>query len=410
MRAILAMTPHEAAMTLEWVTGEFMLRWLERVPCVTIERFGAAWGACAPARPELDFHNTVHRLLPDDLEQVPRIAELYAAAGVRPWLELMPAPGFERLAAALREAGARQVDFLGVFERELPKTPSSYAPAIDILQPPPDIEEFSTVLLTGHGLSKDQLTSAMPLNTPMAAVEGATLYLATVDGRPAAAGALFVHNGIGHLANASTMPGYRGLGCQIALIERRLQDRVHESGLALRRVGLRRGRPDLRSSPAGGARWCPTGRGGKPLANSRPSHPPAGGFGSRGRGGAMPGGIPCSDMAASEPAASILVVDGDPGVVTGLTRELKHRYGRDYLFLGTLTAQSGLGILERLDAVSRPVALVIAGLRLPDMPGPEFLSRVRTLHPLAKRTILVSFLEFGSSEVLHRAVTLGQAD
>ncbi|HKA49861.1 MAG TPA: FAD-dependent oxidoreductase [Candidatus Dormibacteraeota bacterium] len=115
-------------------------------------------------------------------------------------------------------------------------------------------------------------------------------------------------------------------------------------------------------------------------------------------------------MAASEPAASILVVDGDPGVVTGLTRELKHRYGRDYLFLGTLTAQSGLGILERLDAVSRPVALVIAGLRLPDMPGPEFLSRVRTLHPLAKRTILVSFLEFGSSEVLHRAVTLGQAD
>src|SRR5262249_25516676 len=122
-----------------------------RVAWGAIDRSGAVWGACAPARPELDFHNTVHRLLPDDLEQVPRIAELYAAAGVRPWLELMPAPGFERLAAALREAGARQVDFLGVFERELPKTPSSYAPAIDILQPPPDIEEFSTVLLTGHG-------------------------------------------------------------------------------------------------------------------------------------------------------------------------------------------------------------------------------------------------------------------
>lgn len=31
-------------------------------------------------------------------------------------------------------------------------------------------------------------------------------------------------DGIGHLANASTMPGYRGLGCQTALIERRLQD------------------------------------------------------------------------------------------------------------------------------------------------------------------------------------------
>jgi hypothetical protein len=58
----------------------------------------------------------------------------------------------------------------------------------------------------------------------MAAVEGATRYFATVDGRPAAAGALFVHDGIGHLANASTMPGYRGLGCQTALIERRTDD------------------------------------------------------------------------------------------------------------------------------------------------------------------------------------------
>jgi len=218
------MTPHEAALTLEWVTGEFMLRWLERVPGVTIESFGSAWGACAPDRPGLDFHNTVHRLLPDDVEQVPRIAERYAAAGVRPWLELMPAPGFERLAAGLQKAGAHQVDFLGVFERDLPEMPSKRASAIEILQPPPDTEEFSTVLLTGHGLSNDQLTKAVPLNTPMAAVEGAILYLATVDGRPAAAAALFIHNGIGHLANASTMPAYRGRGCQTALIERRLHD------------------------------------------------------------------------------------------------------------------------------------------------------------------------------------------
>jgi ribosomal protein S18 acetylase RimI-like enzyme len=218
------MTPHEAAMTLEWVTGEFMLRWLERVPGVTIERFGSAWGACAPDRPELDFHNTVHRLLPDDVEQVPRIVERYAAAGVRPWLELMPAPGFERLAAALREAGAHQVDFLGVFERELPAPPLPAASGIRILKPPPDPEEFSRVLLTGHGLSEDQLSEAVPLNVPMRAVEGASLYLATVDGRPAAAAALFVQHGIGHLANASTMPGYRGRGCQTALIDRRLRD------------------------------------------------------------------------------------------------------------------------------------------------------------------------------------------
>jgi hypothetical protein len=55
------------------------------------------------------------------------------------------------LAAALREAGAHQVDFLGVFERDLPATSWPHAPGIEILQPPQDMEEFSMVMLTGHG-------------------------------------------------------------------------------------------------------------------------------------------------------------------------------------------------------------------------------------------------------------------
>lgn len=115
-------------------------------------------------------------------------------------------------------------------------------------------------------------------------------------------------------------------------------------------------------------------------------------------------------MAEPERSASILVVDADPGMATGLTQELQRGFGHEYQFLATLRAQSALGMLERLGAVSRPVALVIAGLSLPDMPGPEFLSRARTLHPLAKRTILASFLDLASSEALHRAVALGQAD
>ncbi len=115
-------------------------------------------------------------------------------------------------------------------------------------------------------------------------------------------------------------------------------------------------------------------------------------------------------MAEPERSATILVVDADPGVVTGLTRELQCGFGREYQVLAMLRAQSGLGTLERLGAASRPVALVIAGLSLPDMPGPEFLSRARTLHPLAKRTMLVSFLDLVSSETLQGAVRLGQAD
>lgn len=106
----------------------------------------------------------------------------------------------------------------------------------------------------------------------------------------------------------------------------------------------------------------------------------------------------------------ILVVDSDPGVVTGLTQELDHCFGRDYQFLQALSAQSGLGILEQLGAAGKPVALVIAGLQLPDMPGPEFLSRVCGPHPQAKRALLVHLQEFWSSRALHRAMALGRAD
>jgi len=112
----------------------------------------------------------------------------------------------------------------------------------------------------------------------------------------------------------------------------------------------------------------------------------------------------------SEPAASLVVIDGDAGVVAGLTSELEHRYGRDYHVLGRLSARSGLAMLRRLDATGRPVALVVSGLDLPDMPGPEFLGLVRSLHPQTKRVLLVQVLDVVSGEALHRAMTLGQAD
>jgi len=59
-------------------------------------------------------------------------------------------------------------------------------------------------------------------------------------------------------------------------------------------------------------------------------------------------------MVESEPAAGLVVIDGDPGVVAGLTSELEHRYARDYHVVGRLSARSGLAIMRRLDATGRP--------------------------------------------------------
>ncbi len=53
---------------------------------------------------------------------------------------------------------------------------------------------------------------------------GWSLYVARVDGRPAAAAILFVQNGVGYLADSATDPAFRGRGLHAALLRRRMLD------------------------------------------------------------------------------------------------------------------------------------------------------------------------------------------
>lgn len=53
---------------------------------------------------------------------------------------------------------------------------------------------------------------------------GLCRYLATVNGQPAAAAALFPHSGCSVLVGAATLPAFRRRGAQSALISRRLSD------------------------------------------------------------------------------------------------------------------------------------------------------------------------------------------
>ena len=51
---------------------------------------------------------------------------------------------------------------------------------------------------------------------------GWSLYLARVDGRPAAAATLFMHEKTGYCADAATDPGFRGRGLHRALLAQRI--------------------------------------------------------------------------------------------------------------------------------------------------------------------------------------------
>jgi hypothetical protein len=220
------MTPHEAAVELDWLSTEYLLRWLRQLPEVTIAEFGGAWAAITPGAPDADFLNKVYRLRPEDAGLVPAIVERYRAAGLRPWFELAPHPEFARLADTLHAAGARQLDFDVVLERELPAAlpPVPLPPGVAVAEVEPGDEDFVRVLPAGHDVPPEHLAAAIERTRSQARVEGARTYLATVDGVPAAAAVLLLAGGVAYLANASTMQQFRRRGCQGALIQRRLAD------------------------------------------------------------------------------------------------------------------------------------------------------------------------------------------
>jgi len=56
---------------------------------------------------------------------------------------------------------------------------------------------------------------------------GWSLFVACVDGKPAAEGILYVKDGVGYLADASCDPNYRRRGLQAALLARRITDARH---------------------------------------------------------------------------------------------------------------------------------------------------------------------------------------
>jgi len=217
--------PHAAARELEWVSSEYLLRWLGRAQDSEITDFGAARAIRTPDHPDVDFLNTVHRLLPEDAGQVPRIAAHYAEAGIRPWLELMPAPDFGDLADALAAAGGRQVGFEAMSERDLPAPPpGARPPGVTVEEVAADLEDFVRVLPAGHDVPAEHMEGAIRRTRECAGIAGARLYLARVHEVPAAAAVLFLAPPIAYLASASTLELHRRRGCQTALIQRRLAD------------------------------------------------------------------------------------------------------------------------------------------------------------------------------------------
>ena len=111
--------------------------------------------------------------------------------------------------------------------------------------------------------------------------------------------------------------------------------------------------------------------------------------------------------------ALILAVEASATLLAALERELRERYGRDYVVACTPSADEALAVLEERAARGEDVALALAGNDVGDMAGAELLARVGSLHPQARRALLVSWGGLGDPATgaeLRDAIARGDID
>lgn len=88
---------------------------------------------------------------------------------------------------------------------------------------------------------------------------------------------------------------------------------------------------------------------------------------------------------------TLLVIDGDPPVLDGVEAQLRWRYGHDYRVLAAAGAEQAVELLRSLCANADEVALVLVAKSLADETGGVLLDRARSLHPHAKRGLVVAW-------------------
>ncbi len=156
------------------------------------------------------------------------LAAWYRAHDIRPSFELVPGMYDASLGRELVRLGFCQ----SAFHASLIGTPTIVAAAddapgestIERVASAESLEDYLAAYVAGWGIAPAQQDQFKANVRPWLAQPGWSLYLACLDGEPAAAATLYLHQGVGYLADATTVPAFRGRGLQTALLRARIRD------------------------------------------------------------------------------------------------------------------------------------------------------------------------------------------
>lgn len=188
-------------------------------------------------------------------EEMERLEAFFRERGAEVMHEVSPLAD-PRLLEVLGARGYRPIEFSSVLFRPVAGPALGRAPDARIRVRRTEEGEaalWGDVSAGGWGETPELSEFMRQLGATIASSRGYHTFLAELDGRPVAAGAVFIGEGVALLAGASTLPEARGRGAQLALLDARLRFAA-EHGCTLAMMGASPGSASQRNAERQGFR------------------------------------------------------------------------------------------------------------------------------------------------------------
>jgi len=194
---------------------------------IAIQRFGGATAFRIEAWPEFWYGNRALGLNPNSRDHLDEIVQFFASRQLDFRIELIPGDLDSELARRLHGYGFSQMGFSTAMYG-LPKKTQASPITQDITVravQPGEIEKFIDLYQTAFGEPELNPTEKQVVRTWLEHESAnLNLYMAFIKGQPAAVSVLYTKNGICLLADAATLPEFRGRGCHAAMIQQRITE------------------------------------------------------------------------------------------------------------------------------------------------------------------------------------------
>jgi len=201
---------------------------------VELQRFGNALCLYSKTMPWPSF-NTVKGLTSEDTEHIDEIIQFYRAMDRKLNFEIVPGLVDQSLLELLSERGFYQSGFhtsLYIDPQDCTFVPNESIRIEELQEDQFDL--YAMIHCRGTGLPDNGIPHVAANNRVLFQRPGWKFYICYYEEQPAAAGVMFMKDGVASLTFAATLPEYRNKGLQLSLINRRLEEaKRNDCGLAV---------------------------------------------------------------------------------------------------------------------------------------------------------------------------------